>query len=137
MRGPARPGAGAPERAPHQQRRRGIRHVFIEDGLVVLATRYHRGLTLSGDIRLVHRYLPREVGETPVLYLWLVLPLATCSSRPLSLSLLPSLATLFANFFHHRWSYLSNYCWAHPYYLPVHEQFVYDQRGNLSILVRV
>lgn len=87
MRGPARPGAGAPERAPHQQRRRGIRHVFIEDGLVVLATRYHKGLTLSGDIRLVHRYLPREVGETPVLYLWLVLPLANLfQSASLSLS---------------------------------------------------
>ena len=39
------------------------RNIFIEDGLVVYVTRYHKGYTVSGDIKIIHRYLPREVGE--------------------------------------------------------------------------
>jgi len=52
----------------------GHRNVFIEDGLVVFATRYHKGYALSGDIKIIHRYLPAEVGELLVWYLWLLLP---------------------------------------------------------------
>ena len=48
--------------------------MFIEDGMVVFATRYHKGYNISGDIKIIHRYLPREVGELVVWYLWLVLP---------------------------------------------------------------
>jgi superfamily II DNA helicase RecQ len=52
----------------------GHRNIFIEDGMVVFVTRYHKGYVTSGDIKIIHRYLPREVGELVVWYLWLVLP---------------------------------------------------------------
>jgi superfamily II DNA helicase RecQ len=52
----------------------GHRNVFIEDGMVVFVTRYHKGYNLSGDVKIIHRYLPREVGELVVWYMWLVLP---------------------------------------------------------------
>ena len=35
---------------------------------------YHKGYRSSGNIKIIHRYLPREVGELLVYYLWLVLP---------------------------------------------------------------
>jgi RecQ family ATP-dependent DNA helicase len=50
------------------------RNMFIEDGMVVFATRYHKGYAVKGDIKIIHRYLPREVGELVVWYMWLVLP---------------------------------------------------------------
>jgi hypothetical protein len=46
----------------------GHRNVFIEDGMVVFVTRYHKGYNLSGDVKIIHRYLPREVGELVVWY---------------------------------------------------------------------
>jgi hypothetical protein len=52
----------------------GHRNVFIEDSMVVFVTRYHKGYNVSGDVKIIHRYLPREVGELVVWYLWLVLP---------------------------------------------------------------
>jgi len=53
--------------------RGGHRNVFIENGMVVFVTRYHKGYSLSGDVKIIHRYLPQEVGELLVRYLWLVL----------------------------------------------------------------
>jgi hypothetical protein len=52
----------------------GHRNIFIKDGMVVFATRYHKGYNVSGDVKIIHRYLPREVGELLVYYIWLVLP---------------------------------------------------------------
>jgi hypothetical protein len=52
----------------------GHRNLFIEDGLVVFVTKYHKGFQMSGDVKIIHRYLPREVGELVLWYLWLVLP---------------------------------------------------------------
>ncbi|KAK7178346.1 hypothetical protein PSPO01_15608 [Paraphaeosphaeria sporulosa] len=52
----------------------GHRNVFIKDGKVVFVTRYHKGYQVSGDVKIIHQYLPREVGELVVYYLWLVLP---------------------------------------------------------------
>jgi hypothetical protein len=52
----------------------GHRNVFIEDGMVVFVMRYHKGYNLSGDVKIIHRYLPRQVGELVVRYMWLVLP---------------------------------------------------------------
>src|SRR5579871_5449988 len=52
----------------------GHRNIFIEDEKVVFVTRYHKGYHLSGDVKIIHRYLPQEVGELYVKYLWLVLP---------------------------------------------------------------
>lgn len=52
----------------------GHRNLFIEDGMVVFMTRYHKGFEYHGDVKIIHRYLPREVGELVVWYEWLVLP---------------------------------------------------------------
>jgi len=52
----------------------GIRNIFIEDGLVAFVTGYHKGYRSSNNIKIIHRYLPKEIGELLVYYLWLVLP---------------------------------------------------------------
>ncbi|KAG9196742.1 hypothetical protein G6514_006609, partial [Epicoccum nigrum] len=33
----------------------GHRNIFIKDGMVVFATRYHKGYKVSGDIKIIHR----------------------------------------------------------------------------------
>jgi hypothetical protein len=35
---------------------------------------YHKGYRSSGNIKIIHWYAPKEVGELLVYYLWLVLP---------------------------------------------------------------
>lgn len=50
------------------------RNVFVEDGLVAIVTSYHKGYTCTGTTKIVHRYLPREISELVVYYLWLILP---------------------------------------------------------------
>jgi superfamily II DNA helicase RecQ len=52
----------------------GIRNIFIEDGLVAFVTGYHKGYRSSGNIKIIHRYLPREVGELFVYYVLVVSP---------------------------------------------------------------
>ncbi|KAJ5205115.1 hypothetical protein N7472_001563 [Penicillium cf. griseofulvum] len=69
-----------PSRAPellsvrHRNTETAHRNIFIEDRLVVIATSYHKGFYTRNDTKLIYRYLPREVGELLVRYLWLVLP---------------------------------------------------------------
>ena len=43
---------------------------------MVFVTRYHKGYQVSGDVKIIHRYLPQEIGELYIRYLWLVLPFA-------------------------------------------------------------
>lgn len=50
------------------------RSIFIENGLVGTVTSYHKGYNVTGSTKIIHRYLPREVSELLVYYLWLVLP---------------------------------------------------------------
>jgi hypothetical protein len=71
---------GAPARGPELLSIRhrntaagGHRNVFIEDRLVVLVTRYHKGFYASSDAKVIHWYIPRVVGELVVWYLWLAL----------------------------------------------------------------
>jgi hypothetical protein len=55
--------------------RQGLRRsVFIENGLVSFVTVYHKGYSISGSTKIIHRYLPKEVSELLVYYVWLVLP---------------------------------------------------------------
>lgn len=42
--------------------------------MVSFVSKYHKGYAKSGDYKIVRQYLPQEVGELVVLYLWLVLP---------------------------------------------------------------
>ena len=74
--------AGAPARATELisiQRENGEysqsqRGVFIQDGMVAFVTQYHKGYSASKRVKIVHRFVPREVGEVVVYYLWLVEP---------------------------------------------------------------
>ncbi|CAG8359639.1 unnamed protein product, partial [Penicillium salamii] len=72
--------AGAPSRGPelmsirHCNSERERRNVFIEDGMVTFVSRYHKGFHVANDTKVIFRYLPREIGELVVWYLWLVLP---------------------------------------------------------------
>lgn len=53
----------------------GHRSIFIENGLLVVVTYYHKGYNITGTEKIIHRYLPKEVGELVLLYIWLVLPM--------------------------------------------------------------
>ena len=53
------------------------RSIFIEDGLVSTVTAYHKGYNIVGSTKIIHRYLPREVSELVVYYLWFILPFWT------------------------------------------------------------
>jgi hypothetical protein len=44
----------------------GYRNIFIEDSIVVFVTRYYKGYNVSGDVKIIYWYLPREVGELVV-----------------------------------------------------------------------
>jgi hypothetical protein len=46
----------------------GYCNVLIENGMVVFVTRYHKAYSVSGNVKIIHRYLPREVGELVVWY---------------------------------------------------------------------
>ncbi|KAJ4129463.1 hypothetical protein NW765_016336 [Fusarium oxysporum] len=52
----------------------GRRNIFIESGLVSFVTYYHKGYNINGSTKIIHRYLPLEVSELVVYYLWLVVP---------------------------------------------------------------
>ncbi|KAJ9129553.1 DEAD-like helicases superfamily protein, partial [Pleurostoma richardsiae] len=53
-----------------------LRNIFIQRGMVCLVTWYHKNMEARDAYKIIHRYLPREVGEALVRYLWLVLPFA-------------------------------------------------------------
>ena len=50
------------------------RSVFMDDGAVSTVTAYHKGYSITGSTKIIHRYVPKEVGELLVYYLWLVRP---------------------------------------------------------------
>ncbi|KAK6380478.1 hypothetical protein LTR81_027692 [Elasticomyces elasticus] len=57
------------ENGPQAQSQRGV---FIENRMVVFVTNYYKGYKKGRRVKIVHRYVPREVGELVVYYLWLV-----------------------------------------------------------------
>jgi hypothetical protein len=50
------------------------RNISVEGGMVSTVTTYHKGYSSTGNTKIIHRYLPKEVGELLVYYLWLVQP---------------------------------------------------------------
>jgi hypothetical protein len=42
--------------------------------MMAFVTTYHKNYQQTGKMKIIHRYLPREVGELLFRYLWLVLP---------------------------------------------------------------
>ncbi|KAK5138747.1 hypothetical protein LTR04_004236, partial [Oleoguttula sp. CCFEE 6159] len=53
---------------------KGHRGIFVEGGLVSFITSYHKGYSASKKVKIIHRYVPKEVSEIVVYYLWLVQP---------------------------------------------------------------
>jgi len=49
-----------------------FRNLFIEDSMVMFVTQYHKGEQYKADVKIIHQYLPRKVGELVVWYQWLV-----------------------------------------------------------------
>lgn len=73
--------AGQPARAPEIMSLRhrntangGVRNIFIDQGLVVFVTMYHKNYERTGKLNPIQRFLPREVGGPLLQYIWLVLP---------------------------------------------------------------
>ncbi|KAK4232713.1 DEAD-like helicase, partial [Achaetomium macrosporum] len=52
----------------------GVRNIFVDRGMVCFVISYHKTYRTTGRVKVIHRYVPREVGELLVWYLWLVLP---------------------------------------------------------------
>jgi hypothetical protein len=50
------------------------RNIFIENGLVTFVTFCLKGYSMTESTKIIHRYLPQEVSELIVYYLWLILP---------------------------------------------------------------
>jgi hypothetical protein len=50
------------------------RGIFLEEGLISTVTSYHKGYNITGSTKIIHRYLPKEVSELLMYYLWLILP---------------------------------------------------------------
>ena len=49
-------------------------NIFIKDGLVSIVMTYHKGYSMDGMIKIIQQFLPHEVSELVVYYLWLILP---------------------------------------------------------------
>ena len=43
-------------------------------GLFCFVTYYHKGYAIKGSTKIIHRYLPPEIGELLVYFQWLILP---------------------------------------------------------------
>lgn len=51
-----------------------IRNITLENGLVCFITSYHKNYSTTNSTKIIHRYLPVEVSELLVYYIWLVIP---------------------------------------------------------------
>lgn len=52
----------------------GIRNIFIDRGLVMIIIGIHKSLSQSQRLKVIHRFLPQEVGTLLIYYLWLIVP---------------------------------------------------------------
>ena len=50
------------------------RSIFIKNSLISTVTAYHKGYNIVGSTKIIHQYLPKEVSELVVYYLWFILP---------------------------------------------------------------
>ncbi|KAK5651005.1 hypothetical protein OQA88_2933, partial [Cercophora sp. LCS_1] len=41
----------------------GLRNIMILHGMVSIVTSYHKNYQLSGQVKIIYRFLPQEVGE--------------------------------------------------------------------------
>ena len=73
--------SGGPARAPEllsirylNTQNGGVRNVFIENGLVSFITGYHKGYLKHKEVKLINRFMPKEVSQLLIYYLYLVIP---------------------------------------------------------------
>ncbi|KAF4449204.1 hypothetical protein F53441_7480 [Fusarium austroafricanum] len=52
----------------------GIRNILYDRSLIMLVAGYHKGFSKTKRLKIIHRFLPREVSALVIYYLWLVLP---------------------------------------------------------------
>ena len=52
----------------------GTRNIFVSHGQMCFVTAYHKNFQQSDQVKIIHRFMPPEVGELLVWYIWLVLP---------------------------------------------------------------
>jgi hypothetical protein len=52
----------------------GVRNIFASHGQMCFVTAYHKNFQQSDQVKIIHRFMPPEVGELFVWYVWLVLP---------------------------------------------------------------
>ena len=52
----------------------GLRNIGIENGMMFFAPRTHKNYMQRGKEKVVHHFLPREIGELLMYWLWIVLP---------------------------------------------------------------
>ncbi|KAL6401746.1 hypothetical protein AUP68_00561 [Ilyonectria robusta] len=52
----------------------GIRNILMDRGLLMLVAGYHKGFSKIERLKIIHRFLPREVSILLMYYLWLALP---------------------------------------------------------------
>lgn len=57
----------------------GLRNIFIDQDLVMIVIGIHKTLTKTQRLKIIHRFLPEEVGTLLIYYLWLVVPFSTAS----------------------------------------------------------
>ncbi|KAL9628824.1 MAG: hypothetical protein Q9204_005638 [Flavoplaca sp. TL-2023a] len=53
---------------------RGQRGMFIDNGMVDIVTAYDKGSSISQKVKIIHRYMPTEVGMWLVYIVWLLDP---------------------------------------------------------------
>lgn len=44
-------------------------NIYIKDSIVTFVTAYHKGFHASNNMKIIHQYMPREVGELVVWYI--------------------------------------------------------------------
>lgn len=49
----------------------GHRSIFVENGLLAIVAYYHKGYNITGSAKIIHRYLPEEVGDILLQYIYL------------------------------------------------------------------
>ena len=71
---------GQPTRSPkilnikyNNSKEKKDRNIFIEKGRIIIVIRYHKRYTLNKNIKIIYRYLSREIKKLIIYYLWLVL----------------------------------------------------------------
>ncbi|RMI97528.1 hypothetical protein CDV36_016208 [Fusarium kuroshium] len=52
----------------------GVRNIFFDRGLIMLVAGYHKGFSRTERVKVIHRFLPREISILVIYYLWLALP---------------------------------------------------------------